>query len=81
MLHDRKIVGNEQIRQVVLLLQIHQKIDDLRLNRHVERRDRLVAYDETGVKRQRAGDAYPLALSARKLMVAVSDRAAGRSSP
>jgi hypothetical protein len=44
--HDREIVGDEQIAEPELLLQVHQQIEDLRLNRHVERRDRFVADDE-----------------------------------
>src|SRR5204862_2238404 len=39
-----------------------------RLNRDVERRDRLVADDEPGIERQRAGDSDALALSAREFV-------------
>ena len=46
MLDHREIVRDEQIGQPELVLQVHQQVDDLRLDRHVERRDRLVADDQ-----------------------------------
>ncbi len=61
-------MGDEKVRQFELLLQIFQQVDDLCLNRNVERRDRLVADDETGFDRQGAGDADALALAARELV-------------
>ena len=48
------------------LLQILKQIEDLRLHRDVERRDRLIADEEIGAERQGAGDADALALAARK---------------
>ena len=60
-------------------LQVLQQVDDLRLDRDVQRRDRLVADDEVRVQRERAGDADPLALAAGELVrVAV---AASRGQP
>ena len=59
---------DEQVRQAELLLQIAQQIDDLRLNRDVQRRDRLVTEDEVGVQRERARNADTLALAAGELM-------------
>ena len=44
--HQPQIVRDEQIGQLQLLLQVHQQIDDLRLHRHVERRDRFVEDQE-----------------------------------
>ena len=61
-------MGDEQIGQTELLLQILEQVDDLRLDRNVERRDRLVAHDELRIDRQRARDADALALSARKFV-------------
>jgi hypothetical protein len=37
MFHDRQIVSDEQIRETELLLQILQQVQNLRLDRHVER--------------------------------------------
>ena len=47
-----------------MLLQVFEQVDHLRLDRHVERRHRLVADDQLGAHRQRAGDADALALAA-----------------
>ena len=49
--HHAQIVGNEQVSQPELGLQVLQQIDDLRSDRHVQRRDRLVRYYELGVDR------------------------------
>ena len=74
MAHDREVVGDEEVGQAELLLQLLQQVDDLRLDRHVERRHRLVADDEVRLDRERAGDADALALAAGELVrVAVGE--------
>ena len=45
-----------------------QQVEDLRLDRDVERRDRLVGDDQLRLQRQRARDADALALAARELV-------------
>ena len=65
---DREIVGDEQVRETELGLQLLEQIDDLRLDRDVQRRDRLVADEELGVQGQRPGEADPLALPAGELV-------------
>ena len=50
------------------LLQVLEQVDDLGLDRDVERRDGLVGHQELGVERQRAGDADALALAAGELV-------------
>ena len=45
-----------------------QQVDDLALDRDVERGDRLVADDEARLERERARDADALALPARELV-------------
>ena len=40
--HHRQVVADEQIGEPELVLQVHQQVQHLRLDRHVERRDRLV---------------------------------------
>jgi len=65
---DEALVGDEEQREAKLLLQILQQVDDLRLNRDVERRDRLVADDQFGLGRERPGDADALALTAGELV-------------
>ena len=42
---DRQVVRDEQIREIKLLLQVFEQVDDSRLNRYVERGDGLVADD------------------------------------
>src|SRR5512133_165652 len=66
--HDRQVVGDEEVRQRELRLELLEEVDDLRLDRDVERRDGLVGDDEVGVDRERAGDPDPLALTARELV-------------
>ena len=66
--HHREVVRDEQVRQMQPLLQLHQHVDHLRLDRHVERRHRLVADHQAGLERQRARDADALALSAGELV-------------
>ena len=67
-LHHREVVGDEEIGEPPLLLQVHEQVQDLRLHRDVERGDRLVTHEERGLDRQRAGDPHPLALAARELV-------------
>ena len=62
--HHRQIVRDEQVGQAQPLLQPDHQVDDLRLDVHVQRRDRLVADHEHRLHRQRAGDRDALALAA-----------------
>ena len=66
--HEPQIVRDEQVGQLQSLLQIHQQVDDLRLDGDVERRDRLVGDDERRVERERAREADALALAAAELV-------------
>ncbi len=66
--HDAEIVGDQQHGHVELGLELEQKVEDLRLNGHVERRGRLVGDQEIGLVGKRHGDHHPLPLPARKLM-------------
>ena len=65
---DAEVVGDEDVRQVEVVLQVVEQVDHLRLDRDVERGDRLVGDDQLRVQRQRACDADPLALPARELV-------------
>ena len=67
-LHHGEVVGDEQVGEAELALQVLQQVDDLRLDRDVEGGDRLVAHDQVGIDRERPGDADPLALAARELV-------------
>ena len=60
----REVVADEEIGQAQLVLQVLQQVEDLGLDRDVQRRDRLVADQQVGPQRQRPGDADALALAA-----------------
>ena len=66
--HDAEVVADEQIGEVERALQVHEQVQHLRLDRHVERGHRLVAYEELGLHGERAGDADARALAARELV-------------
>ena len=66
--HNRKVVRYEQVGQAELVLQILKQVDDLRLNGHIQRRNRLVANDEAGIDRKRARDADALPLPAAEFV-------------
>jgi len=57
-------VGDEDVREPELRLQFAHRVQHLRLDGDVQRRDRLVTHDEVGLDRQRAGEVDPLALPA-----------------
>ena len=59
---------DEQVGQLELVLQVHQQVDDLRLDRHIQRRYRFIADDQFRTQRQRAGDADALPLAAGELV-------------
>ena len=67
-LHHAQIMRNKEIRQADLLLQVHQEVQNLGLDGHVQRGHRLVADDKLGIHRQCPGDADPLPPAAIQLM-------------
>ena len=66
--HHRQVVRDEQVGQAELALQVVEQVDDLGLDRHVERGDRLVGDDQLGPQGERPGDADALALAAGELV-------------
>ena len=68
MFHHRQVVADEDIGEVQPLLEIGEKIEDLRLDRDVEGRDRLVENEDLRLQHERAGDRDALALAAREHM-------------
>ena len=67
-LDDAHVVGDEQVGQAELALELLEQVQDLGLDRHVERGDRLVADDEVRLEDERPGDADALALAAGELV-------------
>ena len=67
-LDDAHVVGDEHVGQPELALELLQQVQDLRLDRDVERGDRLVADDEVRLEDERPGDADALALAAGELV-------------
>ena len=65
---DPEIVRDEEVREVEVLLQALEEVQDLRLDRDVERRHGLVAHDQLRVRAQGPRDPDALALAARELV-------------
>ena len=65
---EREVVRDEQIGEAEVALQRLEEVDDLRADRHVERRDGLVEDDHLRVEGERARESDPLALAARELV-------------
>jgi hypothetical protein len=63
-----EIVRDKQVGQSHFPLQILHQIQDLRLNRHVQRRYRLVSDNQLGVQHQGTGNSDTLALTTAELM-------------
>jgi len=63
-----EIVGDKQVRELTLLLQVRQEIEYLRLHRHIECGDRLITHDKGWLNAKRSCDADALALTSGKLV-------------
>ena len=61
-------MADENVSQSALFLQIFEHIQDLRLDRNIQRRDRFIANQKIGFNRQGARNTEPLALPAGKFM-------------
>ena len=62
--YDGKIVRDENVGEPKPVLQVAQQVQDLRADRHIQRRHRLVADDEFRFDRECAGNRDALALAA-----------------
>jgi hypothetical protein len=63
-----QVVRDHHVGQVQLVLQVLEQVDDLGLDRHVERGHRLVGDDQLGPQRQGAGDPDALPLATGELV-------------
>ena len=59
-----KVMCDKEVSQTSLFLKFFQKVDYLCLNGNVQRRDRLITYDEIRVYSQCTGNTDTLSLSA-----------------
>ena len=65
---DAEVVGDQHDARAALGLQRAHQVEDLRLDRDVERRRRLVGDEQLGLGGERHGDHHPLRLTARELV-------------
>ena len=68
MLDDAETVGNQHVGQVVLRLQAHEEIENLRLHGDVEGRRRLVKHQQPRIEGKGACQHDPLGLAAAEFM-------------
>ena len=79
--HDRQVVGDEQVGQAEVVLQVLEQVDHLRLHRDVERGDRLVADDDLRLQGQGPGDPDALPLAAGELVRVAVDEVGVQADP
>ena len=75
---DAEIVGDEHEAHGELALQLGQQVQDLRLDRHIERGGRLIGQDQRRRAHQRHGDHHPLAQAAGELVRVLLEAASRR---
>ena len=63
-----EVVGDQHVGEAERLLQVGEEVEDLGLDRDVERRDRLVGYYQSWLQCDRPSNPDPLALAARQLV-------------
>ncbi len=80
-LHHRHVVRDEQVGEAQFRLEVEHQVHDLRLDRDVQRRDRLVGDDQPGVQGERPGDADALALAAGELVREAPGRLGRQADP
>lgn len=68
-----EIVRDEEIREVMLLLEIGKEVDDLGLDRDVQSTDRFITDNELWLNSESASNADALALAAAEFMRITSD--------
>jgi len=68
MLNNQEVVSNKEIRELQLLLELFESIEDLGLNGDVERRNRFIANNEFRIKRKGSCDTNALALATREFV-------------
>ena len=79
--HDAQVVGDQDHPGAGLVAQLAQLVEDLRLDRHVERRRRLVGDQQLRRARERHRDHHALAHAARELVRIRAQPLAGARDP
>jgi len=64
-LHRREVVADEDVGRAQLVLQLHQQVQDLGLQRDVQRGHGFVMHDQRRLRDKRPGDGRTLLLPAR----------------
>ena len=63
-MHHREVVRDEYVSEALLLLEVREQIEHLRLDRHVESGHWFVGYQESWAEGERARDSETLSLPA-----------------
>ena len=66
--HDAHVMGHQQNADPLVVGQLAQQVEDLRLDRHVEGRRRLVGHEQPRLARQCRGNHHALPLAAGQLV-------------
>ena len=66
--NDGEVVGDKEVGEVKFFLEVHQKVDDLGLDRDIEGTDRFVADDKLRFDGEGAGNTDALALTSAKFV-------------
>ena len=76
---DGEVVANEDERQTPIALQVEKQIQNLRLNRNVERRDGFVANQQVRTGDQGAGNVQTLPLTAGEFVRIAGEKGEGQA--
>src|SRR5262245_65752482 len=68
MFDEPQVVSDEEVGEFQALFQVEQQLDHLRLDRNVERRDRLIGDDQSRIERECSCDPDPLTLPSAELV-------------
>ena len=79
MVDNAEVMRDEDVRQTHLLLKLFEKVQDLRLNGHVQRGNGLVADDQLRLHRKSAGNADSLAAAAVEFVGIAVDKALSKT--
>ena len=79
MIDNRQVMCDKHVGQSHLLLKLFHQVQNLRLDGHVQGRNRLVADDELGIQRQCPGDTDSLPAAAVQLVGIGVDQTVGKT--